>query len=93
MSDEKAQNRRGDKRDVKANNSHVKEAKASKAEKEKPEGRAKAKKVIGIRLVETRYGKRVLIEQGQNRVWLREADVVQLLSVLAREAFGKEVEE
>jgi translation initiation factor 1 (eIF-1/SUI1) len=93
MSDEKAQNQHGDKRNVKANNSHVKEAKASKAEKEKPEGRAKAKKVIGIRLVETRYGKRVLIEQGQNRVWLREADVVQLLSVLAREAFGKEVEE
>jgi hypothetical protein len=84
--------RRGGRRNVKADNSHkannhVREVKA-KAEKEK-QGK-KAKRVIGIRLIETKYGKRVLIEQGQNRLWLREADIVQLLTVLAREAFGKE---
>jgi hypothetical protein len=75
---------------------HVKEVKSEKkAETEKPKGKAssKAKRVLGIRLVETRFGKRILIEQGSNRVWLREADVVQLLSVLAREAFGGKEEE
>lgn len=86
--------RRGGRRNVKADNfnkanNHVREVKASKAEKEK-QGKTKAKRVVGVRLIETKYGKRILIEQGQNRVWLREADVVQLLSVLAREAFGKE---
>jgi hypothetical protein len=86
--------RRGGRRNVKADNSHkadnhVREVKA-KAEKEKPEGKTKAKRVVGVRLIETKYGKRVLIEQGQNRLWLREADIVQLLTILAREAFGKE---
>jgi len=81
-----------EKAQAKEKKSHVKEV---KAETEKPKSKAssKAKRVLGIRLVETRFGKRILIEQGQNRVWLREADVVQLLSVLAREAFGVKEEE
>ena len=52
---------------------------------------------IGIRLVETRLGKRVLIEQttkrGTQRVWLRESDIVQLLNVLTSELFGGREEE
>jgi len=63
---------------------HVKEVGSSKSRKRTVK--------IGIRLVETRLGKRVLIEQatkrGPQRVWLRESDIVQLLNILAREAFG-----
>jgi len=42
--------------------------------------------------VETKYGKRILIEQGANRVWLREADLVQLLTLLAGELLGEKEE-
>ena len=69
--------------------SHVKEVKEMKAETKTSRARTK----IGIRLVETKFGKRILIEQGQNRVWLREADVVQLLTLLAREVLGAKEEE
>ncbi|MEM2025773.1 MAG: hypothetical protein QXW94_05725 [Desulfurococcaceae archaeon] len=51
---------------------------------------------LGVRLLETKYGRRIVVEQGVNRVWLREADLVQLLTVLAREAFterGREAPE
>jgi hypothetical protein len=68
--------------------SHVKEVKSEKKAETKT-----SRTKIGIRLVETKFGKRILIEQGQNRVWLREADVVQLLTLLAREVLGAKEEE
>jgi hypothetical protein len=77
--------------EAKSEKSHVKEVKASKT-KERSASK-KARRVLGIRLIETKYGRRVLVEQGQNRVWLREADIVQLLTILAREAFGVKEEE
>jgi len=67
------------------NPKHVEEVKEEKSKKER--------RVFGVRVIETRYGKRVLIEQGANRVWLREADLVQLLTVLVREALGIKEEE
>ena len=41
------------------------------------------------RVVETRYGRRLLIEVGGGRVWLGERDVGELLSAMIDAVFGK----
>ena len=42
-----------------------------------------------IRLVETRYGFRVLIRQGENKVWLNQHHVMAILATVVGKAFEK----
>lgn len=41
-----------------------------------------------VQLVDTRYGRRLLVRVGDTRVWLGEREVRELLSVLIDGAFG-----
>ena len=45
-----------------------------------------------IRIVRTKYGLRVLVQQGENRVWLRDRDLALLFQVLLNRIFGEEEE-
>jgi len=52
--------------------------------------RAPAKKNgFEVRVIETRYGLRVLVRQGDSKVWLRERDLAVLFNVLLARVFSE----
>ena len=55
-------------------------------------GKPKKKVSRVIRIVKTKYGLRVLVQQGENRVWLRDRDLALLFQVLLNRIFGEEEE-
>ena len=45
-----------------------------------------------IRIVKTKYSLRVLVQQGENRVWLRDRDLALLFQALLNRIFSEESE-
>ena len=60
-------------------------------EKTSGKGRSKAKKAnkFGVSVLTTKYGVRVLIRQGENKVWLSERHLNILFQALLEKIFSK----
>ena len=56
-------------------------------DKNKKSKNKKQRNVFSYTFIDTKYGKRILIVQGDSKIWLREEDLKALLSEILERAF------
>jgi len=63
------------------------EQKKTTKKAQRKQKKSQRKNGFGYAFIQTKYGKRILITQGENKIWLREEDLIAILNDVISRAF------